>query len=97
MAFYVLETSSLSAVELVKSLFHSVGCHFVLLRVSFALPTLISFMRSHLLTIDLSACTIAVIFRKLFPVQVSSKCILINAYKCCKLYSSPPQGMESKC
>lgn len=37
---------------------HCVSCHFVLLNVSFALQKLVSFMRSQLLIVCLSACAI---------------------------------------
>ena len=52
--------------ELVKTSSHSLGCHFVLLIVSFVSQKLFSFMRSHLLISDLSAYPIIALFRKLF-------------------------------
>ncbi|CAO2593409.1 hypothetical protein LEMLEM_LOCUS7268, partial [Lemmus lemmus] len=54
----------LSDVGLVKIFSHSVGCHFVLLTVSFALQKLSSFRRSHLLIVSLSVCAAGVLFRK---------------------------------
>ncbi|KAL6071867.1 hypothetical protein STEG23_008824 [Scotinomys teguina] len=71
-----LEISPLSVVELVKLFSHSVGCCFVLWMVSFALQKLFSFMRSHLLIVDLSVCAIDVMFWKLSLVPVHSKLFL---------------------
>jgi hypothetical protein len=45
----------------------------VLLTVSFALQKLCNFMRSHLSILDLTAQAIAVLFRDLSPVPISSK------------------------
>jgi hypothetical protein len=53
-SLYILDISPLSDVGLVRIFSQSVGCHFVLLTVSFALQKLFNFMRSHLLTVDLS-------------------------------------------
>ena len=47
-SLYILDISTLLDVGLVKIFSQSVGCHFVLLIVSFALQKLFSFMRSHL-------------------------------------------------
>jgi hypothetical protein len=58
---------------MVKIFSLSVGCHFALLMVSFVLHKLFSFMRSHLLIVDLHACFIGVLFKKLSPVPVCSK------------------------
>ena len=63
-SLYILEISSLSDVGLVKIFSHSVGCHFVLLTVSFALQKFLSFWRSHLLIVSLSVCATGVIFMK---------------------------------
>uniref|UniRef100_A0A8C6GPC2 Uncharacterized protein n=1 Tax=Mus spicilegus TaxID=10103 RepID=A0A8C6GPC2_MUSSI len=52
-SLYILDTSPLSDVGLVKIFSQSVGCHFVLLTVSFALQKFCNFMRSHLLILDL--------------------------------------------
>ena len=52
---------------LVKILSHSVGSCFVLLMVSFALQKLCSFMKSHSLIVDFSACVIGILFRNLSP------------------------------
>ena len=59
--------------ELKKILSQSVGCYFVLLTVSFVLQKLFSFMRSHLLIVDLSAWAICILFRKLSAVQIDSR------------------------
>lgn len=67
-SLYILEISPLSDVELMKIFSHSVCCLFVLLTVSLALQKLYSFMRSHLLTVDLSAWAI----RELSPVPICS-------------------------
>ena len=50
--FYILDIILLSDVELVKIFSQSVGCHFLLLRVSFALLKLYNFMRLHLSILD---------------------------------------------
>jgi hypothetical protein len=52
-SLYILDISSLSDGELVEDLFAFCGLPFVTLTVSFALQKLFSFMRSHLLIIDL--------------------------------------------
>ena len=54
-SLYILDISPLSDVGLVKIFSQSVGCHFVLLTVSFALQKLCNFMRSHLSILDLRA------------------------------------------
>ena len=71
-SLYILEIRPLSDVGLVKIFSHSVGCHFALLTVSFALPELFSFRRSHSLIVALSVCATGVIFRKWSPVLVHS-------------------------
>ena len=71
-SLYILEIRPLSDVGLVKIFFHSVGCRFVLLAMSFALQKLFSFRRSHLLIVSLSVCAAGVIFRKWFPVPMHS-------------------------
>ena len=76
-SLYILEISPLLDVKFVKGFTHSIGCHFVLLVVSFALQKLCSFMRSQLLSCVLSACTICVLFRKLF----SNKSHIVLALK----------------
>jgi hypothetical protein len=48
-----LDNSPLLDLGLVKVFSQSVGCHFVLLTVSFAFQKLFIFMRSHLLIVDL--------------------------------------------
>jgi len=54
-SLYILDISPLSVEGLVKIFSQSVGCHFVLTTVSFALQKLCSFMRSHLSILDLRA------------------------------------------
>ena len=80
---YILKISSLLDVRLVKIFSHSVVCCFVLLMVSFALQKLFSFMRFHLLIVDLRVYATGVLFRKLslmpmhsrqFPTLSSIKC-----------------------
>ena len=72
-SLYILEISPLSDVGLVKIFSHSVGCRFVLLTVSFALPKLHSFRRSHLLIADLNVCATGVLSRKGSPVPIRSR------------------------
>ena len=75
-SLYILEIRLLSDVELVKIFFHSVGCRFVLLTMSFALQKLFSFRRSRLLIVSLSVCAAGVIFRKWSPVPIRSSVFL---------------------
>ena len=75
-SLYILEISPLSDVRLVKIFSLSVGCHFVLLTVSFALQMLFSFRRSHLLIVSLTVCAAGVLFRKWFPVPMRSSVLL---------------------
>jgi hypothetical protein len=49
------------------------GCHFVLLMVCFALQKIFSFLRSHVLIVDLSTWAIGVPFRYLSPVLMNSR------------------------
>ena len=76
-SLYILETSPVLDVEIFS---HSVGYHFVLLTVSFALQKLLSFMWSYLLIIDLSVCATGVLFRKLFPVLIHAKLFLTFSF-----------------
>ena len=69
---YILEIRPLSDVGSMKIFSHSVGCHFVLLTMSFALQKLFSFRRFHLLIVFLSVCATGVIFRKWSPVPMHS-------------------------
>ena len=69
-SLYILEISHLFDVGLVKFFSHSVGCRFVLLTMSFALQSLLSFRRSHLLIVSLSVCAAEVLFRKWSPVPI---------------------------
>ena len=71
-SLYILKISPLSDVGLVKIFSQSVGCHLLLLTVSFALKKLFSFRRSHLLIVALSICATDVIFRKWSPVPMHS-------------------------
>jgi hypothetical protein len=66
-SLYILYISTLLNVGLVKIFSQSVGWHFVLLPVSFALQKLCNFMRSHLSILDLRAQAIGVLFRKSSP------------------------------
>jgi hypothetical protein len=52
-SLYILDVSLLSDVGLVKIFSQSIGCHFVVLTVSFALHKFCNFMRSHLSIVDL--------------------------------------------
>ena len=45
---YIFEINSLSAALFAVIFFHSEGCHFTLLIVSFVVQKLLSFIRSHL-------------------------------------------------
>ena len=69
-SLYILDISPLSDVGLVQIFSQSVGCHFGLLTVSFALQKLCNFMRFHLLILDLRAYTIGVLFMKFSPVSM---------------------------
>jgi hypothetical protein len=71
-SLYILDISSLSDLRLVKILSQSVVGFFVLLMVSFALHKLCNLMRSHLSILDLTAQAIAVQFRNVSPVLISS-------------------------
>ena len=77
-SLYILDISSLLAGGLVKISFQSVGCHFVLLAVSFALQKLCNFMRSHLLIVDLRTQDIGVLFRKISPMFMCSRIFLTS-------------------
>ena len=59
-SLYILDTSPLSDLGLVKILFQSVGDLFVLFTVSFALQKLCNFMRSRLSIHDLTAQAVIV-------------------------------------
>ena len=67
---YILDIRHLSDMELVKMFSHSVGYDFVPLRVFFALQKRFSLMMFQLLFVDLSACSIYVLYRKLSPVPM---------------------------
>lgn len=63
--FIYLDIGILLDVELIKNIFHSIGHYsFVQMRVSSALQRPFSFMRSHLLIIDLRAYANSIMFRK---------------------------------
>ena len=72
-SLYILDISPISDLVLVKIFSQSVGCHFVLLTVSFALQNLYNFMRSHLSILDVTAQAIAVLFKNISPVPISSR------------------------
>ena len=99
-SLYILEFSTLSNVGLVKIFFHSIGCRFVLLTVSFALQKLLSFRRSHLLIVALSVVATGFLFRKWSSVPMhSSKCtshFLFYEVQCSCLYVDifDPFGLE---
>ena len=71
-SFFILGISPLSSVGLVKIFSFSVGCHFVLLTVTFDLQKFLSFRRSHLLIVSLIVCATGAIFRKWSPVSMRS-------------------------
>jgi hypothetical protein len=66
-------------VELVKIFSHSIGCCFVLLVVPFVLQKPFSFLMSHLLIVDLSACATIVTFRKCLCCQFSVQEVISHA------------------
>jgi hypothetical protein len=72
-SIYILDINPLSDLGLVKILSQSVGSLFVLLTVSFALQKLINFKRVHLSILDLITQVIAVLFRNVSPVPISSR------------------------
>jgi hypothetical protein len=72
-SLYILDINPLSDLGLVKILSQSVGGLFVLLTVSCALQKLCNFMRSHLSILDLTAQAIAILFRNIPPVPISSR------------------------
>ena len=72
-SLYLLDISTLSFIGLAKIFSQSVGCHFVLMTVSFALQKLFSFMRSHLSLVGLRFLAIGVLFREFSPVPTCSK------------------------
>jgi hypothetical protein len=80
-SLYILDISPLSDLVLVKILSQSVGGLFVLLTVSLALQKLCNFMRSHLSILDLTAQSVAVLFRNFSPVPISSKLSHFFLYK----------------
>jgi hypothetical protein len=75
-SLYILDIIPLSDIGLVNVFSQSVGCWFVLLKVSFTLQKLLNFMRSHWLIVDLRAWAIGVLFRKFSPVPMCSKLFL---------------------
>jgi hypothetical protein len=72
-SLYILDISPLLDVGLVKIFSQSVGCHFVLLTVPFALQKIFGFMRFHLSIVDQRALASDVLFRKFSPVSVCSR------------------------
>jgi hypothetical protein len=67
---YIVDIRPLSDKGLVKIFSQSVGCCFAQLIVSFALWTLLSFMRSHVSIVYLRAWSISVPFRNVSPVPM---------------------------
>jgi hypothetical protein len=60
-SLYVLDISPLSSVGLAMIFSQTIGCHFVLLTVSFALQKLWNFIKSHLSIVDLRAYDIGIL------------------------------------
>ena len=58
---------------LVKIFSHSVGCHFVLFIISFALQKLLSLRRTHLSIAVLNVCATGVLFSKWLPIIMYSR------------------------
>ena len=77
-SLYILEIRPLSDAGLVKIFSHSVGCHFVLLTVSFALQKLLSFRRSYLFIVALIVCGTGITLRKWYPVSMC--CRLLHTF-----------------
>ena len=71
-SLFILNTNPLSDVEMIKIFSHSVHYSFVLWMLSFTLQKLFSFTMTHLLIVDINACAIGVLFRKLSPVPKCS-------------------------
>jgi hypothetical protein len=68
---FMLDSGPLSDVGLVNTFSESIGCCFVLLRVSFALQKLFSFIRSHLSIVNHRAWAIGENgLRKYFPLPI---------------------------
>ena len=72
-SLYILDISPILDVWLMKILYKSVASHFDLLRVSFVLQKLFSFMRSHLLIVVLRTWATRVLLQKLFLILMCSK------------------------
>jgi hypothetical protein len=69
-SLYIWDIYLLLNVGLVKIVSQSVGCHFLLLTVAFALQKLCNFVRSHLSIVDFRAYAIGALFRKFSPVPM---------------------------
>ena len=80
--FTYFEYQSFIWCGLVKIFFNSVGCYFFQLKLYFVSQKLFSFMRFHLLIIDLSAFTFSVLFRTLSPVLMCSVFSLLPGSIC---------------
>ena len=84
-SLYKLDICTLSHLGVIKILSQCVGGLFVLFTVSFALQKLCNCMKSHLSILDLTAQAIAILFRNISPVSISSRffptfsCINLNA------------------
>ena len=72
-SLYMLDIRPLSDLGWVKIFSQFVGCHFVLLTVSFDLQKLCNIMRSHLSILILTAQAIGVLFRNFSPVPMCSR------------------------
>ena len=70
-SLYILDISSLLDLGLVRIFPQSVGGLFVLLKVSFALQKICSFMRSHFTILNLTMQAICLLFRNFSPVPIS--------------------------
>jgi hypothetical protein len=71
-SLYILDINLLPYLGLVKILSQSIGDLFVLFTVCFDLEKLCNFLRFHLSILNLTAQAIAVLFRKISPVPISS-------------------------
>lgn len=79
--FIYLDIGILLDVELIKNIFHSIGYYsFFQMTVSSALQRPFSFMRSHLLIIDLRAYANSIMFRKVFLFVCLFLCQWLQGY-----------------
>ena len=86
---YMLDVRPLLDVQLVN---YTVGCCFMWMTMSFAKYKPPSFIKSHLLTVNLSACAYSILFRKPFLMPMDSRlfptCFFIRISVCCLLLRS---------